>query len=80
MKINDDDLDLLARAKEVGLLSEEQIEDDDLVPDDEEFVRLTIPTGLTAGPSIDHTRGLVSGLQESAAGGSRTLTSKLGGF
>ncbi len=43
MNINDDDLDLLARAKEVGLLSEEEIEDDELVPDDEEFVRLTLP-------------------------------------
>lgn len=42
MKVNDDDLDLLARAKEVGLLSEEEIEDDELVPDDEEFVRLTL--------------------------------------
>lgn len=42
MKINDDDLDLLAKAKNAGLLSEQHIDDDDLIRDDEEFVRLTL--------------------------------------
>jgi formate dehydrogenase gamma subunit len=42
VKINDDDLELLAKAKEAGLLSAEKFEDADLMPDDEEFVRLTL--------------------------------------
>jgi len=42
LKINDEDLDLLARAKDVGLLSETTISEEELVPDDEEFVRLTL--------------------------------------
>ncbi|GAB4339250.1 MAG: cytochrome b/b6 domain-containing protein [Candidatus Abyssubacteria bacterium] len=42
MKINDDDLELLAKAKEAGLLSAEKLDDSDLMPDDEEFVRLTL--------------------------------------
>ena len=42
MNINDDDLELLARAKDVGLLSNSAVADDELTPDDEEFVRLTL--------------------------------------
>jgi formate dehydrogenase gamma subunit len=42
VKINDEDLDILARAKNAGLLSDEQIEDEELIKDDEEFVRLTV--------------------------------------
>jgi formate dehydrogenase gamma subunit len=41
VKINDDDLDLLARAKDAGLLAEQSVEDDDLIKDDEKFVRMT---------------------------------------
>lgn len=42
MKINDDDLDLLAKAKNAGLLLPQEIDDDELIPDDEEFVRMTL--------------------------------------
>ncbi len=42
MKINDDDLDLLARAKNSGLLSEHSIDDDELIKDDEVFQRMTL--------------------------------------
>jgi formate dehydrogenase gamma subunit len=42
MKISDDDLELLAKAKSAGLLSTTTIPEDDLIPDDEQFVRLTI--------------------------------------
>jgi len=42
MKINDDDLDLLAKAKGAGLLAPHEIDEDELIPDDEEFVRLTL--------------------------------------
>lgn len=42
MKINDDDLELLAKAKKAGLLVPQKVDDDDLMPEDEEFVRLTV--------------------------------------
>ncbi|RJP15318.1 MAG: hypothetical protein C4520_20255 [Candidatus Abyssobacteria bacterium SURF_5] len=42
MKINDEDLDLLARAKNAGLLSEHSITDEDLIKDDEVFERLSV--------------------------------------
>ncbi|RJP69146.1 MAG: hypothetical protein C4532_11280 [Candidatus Abyssobacteria bacterium SURF_17] len=40
--IRDDDLELLAKAKEAGLLSPDEITDDELVPEDEEFIRLAL--------------------------------------
>lgn len=42
MKIDDDDLELLARAEKAGLLSTDIPDDDELVKDDEEFLRLTL--------------------------------------
>ncbi len=42
VKINDDDLDLLTKAKDTGLLGEDMVSDEELVRDDEEFVRLTV--------------------------------------
>jgi len=42
VRINDADLDLLAKAKEDGLLGEDMVADEELVRDDEEFVRLTL--------------------------------------
>ena len=42
MQINDDDLGLLSKAKESGLLSESMITDAELIPDDEEILRLTL--------------------------------------
>ncbi len=42
MQINDDDLEMLAKAKSAGLLSAQEIDDDELIPDDEEFVRMTL--------------------------------------
>jgi formate dehydrogenase subunit gamma len=42
VKIDDDDLELLAKAKVAGLLSARPVTDEELVPDDEEFVRLTL--------------------------------------
>ena len=42
MKINDDDLELLAKAKETGLLSGDEVDEDILMPDGEQFVRLTL--------------------------------------
>jgi formate dehydrogenase gamma subunit len=42
VKINDDDLELLAKAKDVGLLSNQPDDEDILMPDDEQFVRLTL--------------------------------------
>lgn len=40
--INDDDLELLAKAKDAGLLSIEPVDEDILMPDNEDFVRLTL--------------------------------------
>jgi formate dehydrogenase gamma subunit len=40
--INDDDLELLAKAKDAGLLSDEPVDEDILMPDGEDFVRLTL--------------------------------------
>jgi formate dehydrogenase gamma subunit len=42
VKINDDDLDFLVKAKEAGLLVDDAPEEEDLIKDDEEFVRLTL--------------------------------------
>ncbi len=42
MKINDDDLELLAKAKDAGLLSDEPVDEESLMPDGEEFIRLTL--------------------------------------
>ena len=40
--INDDDLELLAKAKDAGLLYNEPVDEELLMPDDEHFVRLTL--------------------------------------
>lgn len=42
MKISDEDLEFLAVAKQAGMLSEYSIEEEELIPEDEQFVRMPL--------------------------------------